>query len=425
MTYLAAMGEQQINQFANPDDIDTSTTWREMPGAVAAGLYGIGAAGAETAGLAFGGAVSRYEDLFGADHDVSSAIFEHAVDAPKAFLNELDAKQTHMAAQVVASAIKGVGSMIYGGAIGGFGAMAAGLAVTAFSERATGEIQQGHDLLEANTKAMVQAATTYAGAKIALNIPGGIAAKVTGGAGANVISGVAGRAGEKATSALFGDEQPAQDIFDPTAMATDVVMGAAFGGMDAVYHLYNRASLEASNPNKPQDPRSEALQDDAIAETASAIDENRPADISGYERTARLAAPDAQDIESRLRIMHNALADDRVIAEIASHQPPFAKKTPASMAEPAAKESLTVEPDKDASVKVPKPEDPFVPRDTESAAGMKPLHDIDDATFSDAMLNVPQDVQASIRSDMDMARNQITETDSFLKRVAGCILNGI
>lgn len=411
MTYLASFGEQQLTPNVNPNDIDTSSTWRQLPSAVGTGLYGAAAAGSKLAGLGQGAIATGIENILGLDHSGSEQIYHDYIDEPATRSAELEAKQTHYSAQVLSGAIKGIGQMAFGGV--------PGMAVTTYADRATKEIDQGASLTEANTKAMINAATTYAGAKIAFNIPGGVMAKVGGGVAANVAGGVLGRTGEKVVSNAYGNKS--QDIFDPVAIGTDIVTGAAFGAgghlLDSVYTLNAKSVVDNAMPDRPETSQAHVAQQEALYETANAINENRPADYSALEDKQFAAPPDlVPRVTSQIDTLRT---HDAEAINYAQHDP----------VQPVTKPTINSEPFFTEAVDggEPKAIDLFAPRETESAKG-EPLPDLlKPELFDQALKDAPDQIEGMSRGaftkEIEAQRNQITEHDSFLQRVAKCILN--
>lgn len=417
MTYLSGFGEQQLDTMVDPNSIDTTSAWRQIPSAVGAGLYGAAAAGSAVVGLAAGGIAARGEDLLGLEHDTSDAIFRMMVDAPHEYASELDAKQTHYASQVLAGTIKGLGQMAFGGI--------PGLAVTTYADRATKEIEQGNSLTEANLKGIINSATAYAGAKIAFNIPGGLGTKVAGGVGANVAGGLLGRTGEKVVANQYDEES--QNIFDPVALGTDVVMGAAFGAgghvLDSAFTLNAKAVADNAIPNRAETVQGHAAQQEALYETAQAINENRTADYSALEGKPFVDAPDL--IPRATAQIDSLRTNDAEAVSYAQHDVTIPATKQSAPVEATIPSETTVQ--DGTTFDAQKPEQLFTPRGTESAAGIKLPDTIRPELFEQALKDAPDTIDGVSKEEftkqVESERNSIEQHDSFLQQVVRCLLN--
>lgn len=178
------------------------------------------------------------------------------------------------------------------GPVGGAGAV--GLSEE-FSSRAV-SAAEGIDPVTAQKKAAVDAITTGAGILIpGSNVVTSKAADALLTIGGNVLLGVGGRAANRQIldSAGYAKQAEQHDPFDPTAVATDVVLGGSFWGLSRFMNHRAEAQLkpsesdairtrlnaqhyaEASAPGKPADTTSENIHAANMEESIAALAEGR------------------------------------------------------------------------------------------------------------------------------------------------------
>lgn len=154
-----------------------------------------------------------------------------------------DATTTGSAAQLLHGLVSGFTEMAIGGLAAGPSGAATAVASSEGVERYNELIDAGVDPDTARKSALLAGGTAAAGALVPAGVGASLAAKVTSGAIGNAAFGIANRYADHKIleSAGYPEMAMQQKVIDGTQVLTDLILGAAFGGLA---HLHS-PELEA------------------------------------------------------------------------------------------------------------------------------------------------------------------------------------
>jgi hypothetical protein len=155
-----------------------------------------------------------------------------------------DAATTGSAAQLLHGLVSGFTEMSIGGFAGGPVGAASVVGSSEGVERYQELIDAGVDADTARKSALLTTGTAAAGALLPAGVGATLAAKVTTGAVGNTLFGIANRYADHKIleSAGYPEMAAQQKIIDGTQVLTDLILGAAFGGLA---HLHATPEVEA------------------------------------------------------------------------------------------------------------------------------------------------------------------------------------
>lgn len=155
-----------------------------------------------------------------------------------------DATTTGSAAQLLHGLVSGFTEMSIGGLAGGVGGAAALVGSAEGTQRYNDLIDAGVDPDTARKSALLSGGAAAAGAIVPAGMGSSLIAKVASGAVGNTLFGVANRYADHKIleSAGYPEMAAQQQIIDGTQVLTDLILGAAFGGLA---HLHSTPEVAA------------------------------------------------------------------------------------------------------------------------------------------------------------------------------------
>lgn len=274
-----------------------------------------------------------------------------------------NATTTGSAVQLLHGLVSGFTEMSIGGLAGGTGGAAALVGSSEGLQRYNDLIDAGVDPDTARKSALLTGGAAAAGAVVPAGVGSSLAAKVTSGAVGNTIFGVANRYADHKIleSAGYPEMAAQQKVIDGTQVITDLILGAAFGGLA---HLHSTPEVEAmrnapgardaalttnlaikdreSAPGIPADPEAANAHQAALESSIADMMQGKAVDVSDSRVTeakfVERQESRAPEIETAVResIKETGLfgeANDRDVQAILEGRKPESVKS-----EPAAEE---------------------------------------------------------------------------------------
>lgn len=160
-----------------------------------------------------------------------------------------DPRVTGAVGRIAAGTTEGLTIGLAGGAVAGPWGAAALLGTTEGHSTYTGAIAQGEDPTTALEQAGITGVASAAGAFLPMKFGSTLGSSILGGAGANVALGAAQRASTAAVLDANGYPQQAAQykVFDGEAMASDAILGGAFGAFGHFMHGVDPAKINPAD----------------------------------------------------------------------------------------------------------------------------------------------------------------------------------
>lgn len=230
---------------------------------------------------------------------------------------------TGSAAQLLHGLVSGFTEMSIGGLAAGAGGAAAVVGSSEGVQRYNELIDAGVDPDTARKSALLTGSAAAAGAVVPAGVGASLAAKVASGAVGNTIFGVANRYADHKIleSAGYPEMAEQQKVIDGTQVITDLILGAAFGGLA---HVHETAAIKAlqdapgareaalttnlaikdreSAPGIPADPEAANAHQSALESSIADMMQGKAVDVSDsgvteskFVQRPESRAPEVQD----------------------------------------------------------------------------------------------------------------------------------